>query len=429
MKKTIAIVLTLMLLVASVAMAEEASVLVLADPVLTTNAGGQPMTIDMNGLEIALAIGNDANGVPTIQMDAANGGQSLLNAVLQFIGNRAVLDVDGLSRPIAATVSGVSADEIAEGFDAMMQPSGFKLPAFTGVEIPKLDLVSVGAMVGAGADGSFELSYQMVNMLLGQLSNYRGVIPGTARQYTDMLFDAIDQMQATNSGFTLKGNVADDGASATLALDILPVQNGVTASASVATITLYSAANQINLDVDVHQDGQDMKLGQFALTSIPAEAELNFSLDLMGELGLAGSLYPQDGAQVAAFELTAEGQKMNFSVTYGDRDAAQFADVVVSVEGQAAVECIVETTADESGAAYGTLDLTLDSLAEPVSQVNVKGDIMTAAEDYDFRSIDNAAAAIDAENMTEEESQQLSQEFDAISGNLMNYLATLAPAA
>ena len=433
MKKILAIALALMLLMASAALAETASVLTIANPVLTVNADGQNMSFDMNGLEVTLAMGNAGGTVPTLQLDAANAGQKLLGAVMQVIDGKVVVDIDGLSRPIAAAMpagSETAADGLAEAFASLPEIAGAKLPAFTGVDIPKLDLMSVGQMIGAQGDGqsaSFELPYEMVNMVLSQITQYKDAIPEAAQPYLGPIFDAIDQMQATNSGFALTGSITDDGASATLAVDILPVQNGVTADASAATITLYSADNQMNLDVVLHQGGQDMTLGQLAVTSDPAAAELSFSLDIMGMLSFAGSLYPQDGAQVAAFEVVAEGQKLSFSIIYGENEGADFTDLVFSVENQAAVECYVETTADASGAKTGTLALTVD--AKDQGQFTLTGDIQSSVQDTALRSIANPGNAIDAENMSAEESEQLNQEIQVVLADLLNYVATLQPAA
>ena len=432
MKKLLAIVVALMLLTASVAMAETATVLTVSNPVLTVTADGQDMTIDMGGLQIVLAMGL-AGDVPTIQADVTNGAEALLSAELQVIGTNMVVSLDGLSRPLAVDVSSAGAqglEGISALFAALPELANLKMPAFTGVDIPKLDLMSLGSMLGATGDGqsaTFEIPYEMVQQLLSMVGQYKSMIPESAQAQVGPLFDLIEDMNAKGNGFALKGSITDDGATGTLAVDVLPVSGGVTADASAATITFMSAANQINLIVDVNQGEEVTTLGEIALTSTPDAAELSVSVDIMGGmLNMAGSLYPQDGLQVAALELVAMGQKANMSLIYGEKDGADYADAAFEVEGQAAVECITQTVSDGNGNESGTLTVAADAAG---SQFQLDSEIAQSVPDVTFNAIADAANAIDVVNMSEEENAQISEELQGVLGSLMNYVATLEPAA
>jgi predicted S18 family serine protease len=57
MKKLLAIVLVLMLLTASAAFAETATVVTYANPVVSVTQDGQTQTIDLAGLEVTLSMG------------------------------------------------------------------------------------------------------------------------------------------------------------------------------------------------------------------------------------------------------------------------------------------------------------------------------------------------------------------------------------
>ena len=431
MKKILAIMLALMLLLASAALAETATVVSVSNPVLSITSDGETQNIDLAGFEIEAAIGN-AGEVPTIQAVVTKDGEKLLDAVMQVLGSRVVVDVEGMSRPIAAEIpAGETAGEsIGQLFAALPELSNFRLPAFTGVTIPKLDLMSLGQMIGAGADGSFEVPYEMVNAVLSQLSQFKDAIPDSAKQYTDMIFDLIDQLQATNSGIALKGQITDDGATSALTIDVLPVSQGVTADEAAVILGVSSAENQFNITVDFNQDGQIMNLGEFALTSVPADATLSFELDVMsGSLNLAGSLYPDNGAQVVAFELNIMGQKANLSLTYGGEGDTEFADFAFSVDGEIAMDCYAETTSDGNGNENGNLQLTVET-TNPENQLTLDAGIAQTISDVTFRTIDNAADAIDAENMTDEEQARISEELEAATGSLMMaVMEALMPAA
>lgn len=430
MKKILAILLALTLLLASAALAETATVLSFSNPVLSVTSNGESQKVDLAGFEVEAAIGN-AGEVPTIQAVVTRDGEKLLDAVMQVVGSRLVLDVEGMSRPIAAEIpAGDVSGNISQLFAALPELSNFKLPAFTGVTIPKADLVSLGQMIGTDADGNFEVPYEMVDAALTQLKQFKDAIPESAKRYSDMVFELIDQLQATNSGIALKGQVTDDGATSTLTLGILPVSQGVTADEAAAILGISSAENQFNITVDVNQDGQTTNLGEFALTSAPADATLSFELDVMtGMLNLVGSLYPDNGAQVVAFELNAMGQKANASFTYGGEGQTEFADFAFSVDGQVAMDCYAETTSDGNGNESGNLQLTVET-TDPANQLTLDAGIAQTIADVDFRSIDNAASAIDAQNMTSEEQTKLSEELEAATGNLMTaIMQAMMPAA
>lgn len=441
MKKLLAIVLAMLLLTASTAFAETATVMTYSDPVITVTQDGQTNTADLTGTNLTIAMGlageEPAEGaedtrVPTVVAVLEKDGQTLLSGELQIIDNRLVIDADGLSRPIAADMS-MAGDMAGQGymilFQALPELTKAKLPAFTGVDIPKIGLLGVAdtlSTMGIQAEttdnsASFELPAEIVNYLLQM---FLAQAPAEAVQSL-----GIDQLLA-NGGFALKGDITDDGTTATLVLGIYPVEGESTAEEPFIVVTFASAANSDVLTVDMSMSGQSMTLGQLALTSLPEQAELDLSLDLMGAVSMVASLYPDNGAQVAALEVSAADQKLNASLVYGEDNGADYADFAFSVQNQAAVDVYVKTTGDGNGNEEGTCTVTIDSLGEPQSNVVVDGRItQNIVEGYAFANIENAAGAIDVTAMTEEENAQISQEFSAILGNVMAAFGAIDVAA
>lgn len=449
MKKLLAIALVLMLLTASAAFAETAVVTTYSNPTITVTQGDETNTVDLAGVNVVVAMGLEGEApqdgevgadtrVPTVLLDATKDGQSLLSGEVQFMGTRMVVNLDGLSKPLSADMS-MAGDTAVSGyrtlFAALPEIAKTKLPAFTGVDIPKIDLMSVSAflpMLGIQPEttdnsASFEIPAEMVSALLGMIVQQ---IPAEALQSTGL----ADMLQ--NGGFALKGNITDDGATASLVLDIYAAENGQTAADPMMQIAFVSAANSDTLTVDLMAGDQRMTLGQLALTSLPQQAELDLSFELMqGVISLAGSLYPQDGAQVAALEFNLAGgtetaQKINTSLIYGDKDGAEFVDFAFAIDGQVAMDAYTETTGDGNGNETGTLTVTLDNYNEPQSNIVLNSELeQKVVDDYTFRDIENAAGAIELTTMTEEQSTQLQQEFGEILGKLMGGLGDLAPAA
>ena len=109
MKKLLAIIVALMLLTASVAMAETATVLTIASPVLTVSQQGQSATYDMTGLLIVESAGMAGGTTPTVQLGVVNGDDTLLDAEMQVIDGKMVVAVQGMSQPLAVDLSAAGA--------------------------------------------------------------------------------------------------------------------------------------------------------------------------------------------------------------------------------------------------------------------------------------------------------------------------------
>ena len=438
MKKLVAIVLTLMLLAASVACAETAYEAVYYNSVLTATSEGQTFTVDLSDLTVTIAAGA-LGDVPTIQIDVDDGEEILMGAEVQIYGSALVLNVDGLSRPLAVDLSSAGVSSLQETLAPLFaDPANLRikeLPTFKGVTIPKLPLMSLAGFVGAtptvDANGvqvaEFSVPYEMVKQVLGLLSQYRSTIEsiGGVSQYAGAIFGLIDQLMASDSGFAMSGTITDDGEAASMVIDFLPVSGGVTAESAIAGLELMFAENQANINVNIYQGGGSMTVAQMALTSVPEAAELNFGLDIMGMIALNFSLYPENGAQVIAVELKAQDQAVNLSFTYGPQGDGSFFDFAFSIPNTANVEYFTESSSDDGVTYNGDLALTLESGS--YGTFTLGSESTTTIADVALRGIENAGDAIDVVNISDEEKAQVTEELNAALAGLITYFNGLEP--
>ena len=437
MKKLLAIVLALMLL-ASVAFAESASVTVFSNTSLTMTQQGQTSRVDLSDLDITLALGLD-NEIPTFEMVANNGAENLLTAVAQAINGNLVLNIEGMSRPISAEMSGegVTGAEAQEGlemiFASLDQMQNVQLPPIPGIDIPKFDLMSVPAMFGAtpetdanGAQSaSFSLPYEQVKMLLSNFDSLTAELPEETKTQLEPVKQLVNLLVATDSGFALEGRAADDGTTSELLVDLYVVQNGVTSDAAVGALYITSTANNAVAQILYYENGQEIQVGQFTLTSDPAASQLYFNGDIMGMFTIDFSLYPnEEGAQVIALAIKAEDETINASMTYGDRNDGRFTDFSIDISSQAALSLSVDSKDDGYGGSTGTLSLKAQSYQDNTI-INLTSDFASGMGSYEFTGIENAAEAIDVKTMTDAENNQISQEIDAALSNFLNYLNSL----
>ena len=103
MKKLLALVLVLMLMMASVAFAETANVTTFSNFKLLVSTPDGAQTMDLSDLVASVAMGMP-EGVPTIQLDVASDTEALLGSEIQFIDGSMVLNVDGLSSDEAVDI-------------------------------------------------------------------------------------------------------------------------------------------------------------------------------------------------------------------------------------------------------------------------------------------------------------------------------------
>lgn len=432
MKKLLALALALMLLMASAAFAETANVTVIDNVALLVTSGEESYTIDLSDLTVTLALGTP-DETPTIQLDVDDGTQSLLGATIQFADGTMLLGIDGLSRPLAAALTAngaVDATQAQEGLNALFANldaiSSFKLPPVPALPIPKLDLSMVASLlpmlgvepVTDGAATTFEIPAELISGLVQAVVSQ---IPAEASAQ----LGGLDKVLA-NTEFGLKGRIADDGATSELLLDVYPAEGGVTTDTAVAGLYFASSENSDSLQVLLYQEGQSITLGSIDLASKPEIPELDLSFDVMGQVTLVVSLYPDEtGAQVAAMELNAAGETMNASLTYGDKDENEFAEIAFDIPvAQVSASVYCEEAPDGKGGLNANIS-AMDQL------INLTADLAESKADVDFRAIANAENALDVNSMTEADTEALGEEMNQVVSGLMGYLGSITaePAA
>ena len=149
----------------------------------------------------------------------------------------------------------------------------------------------------------------------------------------------------------------------------------------------------------------------------------------MGQLTVNFSLYPQDGAQVAALAVQAQGQAINASLTYGDEGETEYADFAFEIPNdQVSASIHIDETPNASGDKTGALGL---NVAAQGQTINFGADLLETKGDVAFRAIGNVENAYDANNMTEADNQALGEELNNALAGLIGYLSNISvqPAA
>lgn len=297
MKKTIAILIALMLLVTAAASAE--SVFSFADPVLTLNMG-ETQTFDLTGLELVIA-SEEMNGGIAVQIDINGDGNKLLGIAMNIVGDTAVFAIDGVSNVYSVQVPMGAVSSVAS------------------LDLSSLD-IDFEALVGSvlssiEMDGdTIKVPYTAVNDVLEAIAPVLGSIeiPGLdASQVADL----IAQLKQSNSGVNLEMTLTQGEDTVSVSAKAIPVQDGTAATEAALIFSFNMDESGLSLNIEV--PGQ----GAFYFNASPIDDE-------KVKVNLGGN------AQGAGFELSGIASSGEADVEFAALDAGNAINIESMTEEQ-----------------------------------------------------------------------------------------------
>ena len=399
MKKILAAVLALMLLAASAALADPATKIVISQPVVTMTSGGQTQETQINGLVAEIASGAYGE-IPTIQLDITGDSEKLAGAVMQIVGSKLVMLAEGMSVPVCA--------DLGDTYDASMTPTlaqampmlnelfNAPVPQFEGLEIPLADLTQLVAAYADG-EGHFALSmdqvYDLAEAVLDAADSTGANISQleTAKMYLPML-------RKSGMGIEIDGTAACDGTVSTLNANIYLVQNSKRDDSFSIAVNMESAVNHFGLEIP-------MLPVTFAMDSDPESKTLSVALQAAGEAEFLFRLYPQDGLTLAALSGKASDQSFDIGIGYGSQEDLDVFCLNMQAAGTAMNLRTDTLLADEIRT--GKVKLTVEN---PDNTAEITADVAVLRDEAEIRTIPNADEAVDVQNMTQAQQEQLSAE-------------------
>lgn len=364
MRKILAILLAVVMLLSAAALAEgSAAVMTVSNVNMQT--GGQAIAI--NGMDLHLVLQN-VNNLPSVALLVDGDGQALATAVAQLSSKAFSFAVDGMDHGYTMDLPAEQAAQLAEVGDdgmAILLPlllvpalDSAVLPPFAGANIPKADMTGLlsGFMTGAN---TFEIPYEQVNALLDQVLQV-AKSQGSAIEGLNDAIEMVDQLKSSGMGVAIRGDIADDGATQTVTGNIHLAQNGTVMDEPIATLTVVTAENSFNASLGVAGDG----VMTASLVSDPAAARIDFNLDVAGAAGATFALFNEDGLQKANLDINggSESGSALLEFAYGEQNGS---DVVHfgGTAGGSTIALDVNTVKGADGVRTGTLSLIADDTA------------------------------------------------------------------
>lgn len=305
MKKLLAVILAVLLLGSATAFAETATVFTLSDPTVTANIDSEEMNIDLAGLELAIAPIMEGE-VPGVAINIYGKGELLLAAAARVLGDRALLDMEGLSNTYYAAIPDVAS------MAGSMDLSGIDMDALTEIVMGSIELETEGDTT------TFKLPYTAVNQILeAVLPVLKQVdVEGVDLDLSEVE-DMLAQFKETDSGLNVKGTVKETETGASGAVQTYLVQGGQASESPVSACTVDFNQGETGITFAASLFAADEESGSLLnVVTINAEigAAVNVNIALME--GMANISFSYDFATgLVTINVNAEGIDVTLTCT------------------------------------------------------------------------------------------------------------------
>ena len=363
MKKLFAILLAALLLLNIGAFAEGAATMT-ANNVRIETMG---QTIEIPGLNCTLAL-DTINDLPSLALLIDGDGQSLFRAIGQMTTTQFQFAVDGMDHgyfePLPADsleqMAQVDPAQLAQAMPALIPGlNSLELPAFTGIDIPKLeldDMLSKYITTQNAGSYDFEIPHEEVNELLEMLVQ-AGRAQGT--EGIEEMAQMLQMMKNQGMGLTVRGHVVDDGSTLNASAGLFMVQNGTVSTYEIASLTVVSSLNSFQGDLSMAANGNTSNVMTVTLTSDPAAATLDFSMDVAGTMTITFNMFKEDGLQKAALRMSESSGSTDIVFAYGQQNGQDVVDLCIK-SADMDFDLAVNTAMGADNVRTGTLTMTVN---------------------------------------------------------------------
>jgi len=424
MRKLLAVLLAMLMLLGTAALAEQEAAVMVVDHMQLENMGQRVEIKDM-GARLAL---QNVGDLPAVALRIDGGGAPLFTAVGQLEASRFNFAVAGMDKGYTAEipaeqVAGLS--ELGEGGMAALIPTllplldQMALPGLSSVNIPKVDLSGVLAAYSTGK-GTFEIPAEQSAQLLDQALEFARA-QGNNLAQLDKATQMLEDLKKKGTGVAIRGTIEDRGATQKVVAGIHMAHNGKVDNGQTARITLESRQNSTEVAVAVVKFGIPFTLASASLNANPARAEASFDLSVIGGTYINIDAYVEGGMNKITFTGSVGSSYGSAEVAYGQQggsDVLSFSCLIGGVD----MSFVITTAKGADGARTGDMVL---NVADGLSDIVVRGDLTL----YTGDAVDLGGFAMPAElspvsEMTKADTDAIGKAFAPVTNYVNANLAT-----
>ena len=366
MKKIVALLISVLMILSMAAVAEEASdpalVIRISDIVIENTANDQTQSVNLDGFEGYLSV--DTSDGLALVAQAFNGDESLALAVMKVVGSQLQVAIDGMDKTFAQDVpqlEGQDTSTLGETIRPMLPGLiNLSLPPIQVGSLPKMDLTGLASMLGAEAAGdttTFSVPSEIIDALLDQIIE-TAKTAGASVPGADQLFAMIEQLRSSGFSFSLAGQIVDSADQQVTTVEVYLVTDGQATESPLIVLTLTSAQDALNLKADIPDGEESMTIANLDLQT--NDNAFLGTLDIAGMMQFNVTAFQEDGLQKAA--LTMESSMgtpgLAVSLAYGNDGSADVCEITFNADEDVAMDLFTSFTPAEDST-EGLFDLTV----------------------------------------------------------------------
>ena len=439
MKRILALMLTLTMLLSMVAVAETADA---SQSALITNLTGVTIDITNEGETQHLEMGDlgvscvvDTEDTLRLVLTADKGDEILTFAVAEIVDGKLRVGFKGVDRAFEQEipeVPGMDMSDLAAAIRPLLPAlMGNRVPEIKIPTLPKVDLAGLVGMMGSEsteADGvtttTVDIPAETISMLLGMFVQIaQGAVESIpqGKQVVDLLSQLLD----SGFSFAIKGTITDNVAEQSANIGIYMASEGETATDPTLYLNSSSAENNLVLAVDLPSDDSSYTIGQLTVVTDPKANTLDAGLDFAGMASLALKIHEHDELQCIDLTLQAPGTDSQSTMEFGRKDDQDYYLFKAQMGEENGYSCEVTGNPIDNGYA-GTLAFNSVGSA---SGVDFNGSYYELLGDFDMAAtLDGYELPTEAVAFSEMTSDEINTAFAPIQEAIQSVMGALAPA-
>ena len=355
MKKTIALLIAIMMLCLPMAMAEEAQKTSALAVLGNINVMGQDL-----GEDFFVCLGIDGStDTPNFIVECDAGEETLLYGIGQIADGQLKFTFDGddttYVQDLTQNTNGIdvtaSAGKLCE---IIPQLDSFVLPAIPGLPIPKLDASTLLSGFVTGSDNgaqTFAISTEAIDSILDMAQQSSGMVTSQVPQAEQLL----QYLPMLKGMLSMDGTIAEEG-DAQVTRCNLNVQNE-------AQGTLVFTTRENNVTLGIEAAGSEM--GALDVVSSPDDARLDVGVNAMGMDVASINIYQDGGLQNVDFIVNA-GTSASIKFAYGNVDGRDLVNFDVDAGSDGSVKVAFDTAMEED-TRTGSFDFSSDARGQNIT--------------------------------------------------------------
>ena len=397
----------------------------------TTDAAGNVKSVSLDDLELNLVV--DTTNELQFVASAYKGEENLAFAVLRLVNDRFRLSLKGVNRTFEIDVPQL------EGQDTSAIPGAVRamLPFLMGARMPMIDVpalpkADLGQLLqlyatettesGGVSTTSFEISEEATRALIQMLN---GMLKTAASEQPNLqrFSGLIDQILASGVRVSVGGTIKNSLAAEDISLGIYLAPDEEAPEAPTFILNTHSALNEFRIAFDLPDENSTYTVAQLTINTDPVGDTINANISAIDMLNIDANVLQHDGLQEISLSSKVVDKNGNVVLNYGTVDGLDHISVSGNMDGMGDFQCTTEAMMNDDGNYVGMQDWRANYGG---NLTNTTMDFYEVLDNYDMGGYNMPTRIVSIEDMSQAE---ITAAFQPLMDALTSAMGMEAPAA